>query len=157
MPRRGTNGKLVRELRAAWRMAQITRGRRRVRIEHVRSHTSVPGNELADQLAEAGRTLGAYEPDCGLREARRLMRGIALVANTRDQRVRANAPTPPNQPPLNNINNINNINNPSQYIMTPQTSPSETTVRSGRKCGRVCVHRCRIHRPCSRIRVCFAV
>ena len=34
-----------------------------MRIEHVRSHTGVPGNELADRLADAGMQLDQDDPD----------------------------------------------------------------------------------------------
>ena len=44
-----------------------------VRIQHVRSHTGVPGNELADQLADAAAREASEEPDLDLSVAERLM------------------------------------------------------------------------------------
>ena len=46
-----------------------------MRIEHVRSHTDVPGNELADQLADEGMRAERGDPELpyGLPLARRLM------------------------------------------------------------------------------------
>ena len=61
LPRKGRNIELVRQLRSEWRQVQIRRGRHAVRIEHVRSHT-VPGNELADKLAERGLYLDEKDP-----------------------------------------------------------------------------------------------
>ena len=83
---------------------QALRGRHAVRIEHVRSHTAVPGNELADKLADAGRLLYDYwTAPLTLRLTRRGARGImstiALATNVRDQR-RPRAATPPYQPPI---------------------------------------------------------
>ena len=80
------NLSLVREVRGMWRKTQALRGRHAVRIEHVRSHTAVPGNELADQLADMGRQLKPEDADLGVAEAQRAMATIALAANTRDQR-----------------------------------------------------------------------
>ena len=98
---RGENMSLVRETRGMWRKVQSMRGRHAVRIEHVRSHTAVPGNELADQLAEMGRQLKAEDADVGIAEARRAMATIALAANTRDRRwprTTANQHQQPQQP-----------------------------------------------------------
>ena len=95
LPRR-SNIDLVREVRATWRRTQALRGRRAVRIEHVRSHTAVPGNELADKLADAGRLVGTFEADIGVDAARRVM---SMATNTRDQR-RPRAAPPPIQPPF---------------------------------------------------------
>ena len=57
MPRRGLAGHRNRDfitrLRALWRRVQRTRPRE-VEICHVRSHIMVPGNELADWLADVG-------------------------------------------------------------------------------------------------------
>ena len=98
MPR-GENMSLVREVRSAWRKVQSLRGRRAVRIEHVRSHTAVPGNELADQLAEMGRQLKPEDRDLGVAEAQRAMATIALAANTRGTRWPRTTANPPQQPP----------------------------------------------------------
>ena len=95
LPRHRKNIQLVKELRQAWRLAQIRRGRGAVRIEHVRSHTAVPGNELADMLAEKGRWLGPFSEECTTADARRIMTGIALAANTRDPRKGRGPPQPP--------------------------------------------------------------
>ena len=69
-------------IRQEWRQTQIRRGRHAVRIEHVRSHTGVPGNELADRLADAGMQLDQDDPDApyGLDSEmpiREMMGGIA--------------------------------------------------------------------------------
>ena len=96
---RGSNVGLVREVRAMWRRAQALRGRHAVRIEHVRSHTAVPGNELADKLADAGRLLDGAARDIEVDKARGVMSTIALATNVRDQR-RPRAATPPYQPPI---------------------------------------------------------
>ena len=85
------NVELARELRMAWRQTQLARGRGAVRIDHVRSHTGVPGNELADRLAEFGRLLDPYEEEVGVVRARSTMATIALAANARDQQ-RGGAP-----------------------------------------------------------------
>ena len=63
LPRKGKNIGLVKQLRQEWRQTQIRRGRHAVRIEHVRSHTGVPGNELADRLADAGMYLDRNDPN----------------------------------------------------------------------------------------------
>ena len=101
MPR-GENLSLVREVRGMWRKTQALRGRHAVRIEHVRSHTAVPGNELADQLADMGRQLKPEDADLGVAEAQRAMATIALAANTGDQRrpraANQNQPTHQQQP-----------------------------------------------------------
>ena len=73
LPRRNTNIELVREVREAWRRCSIRRGVGTVRIQHVRSHTGVPGNELADQLADAAAREACEEPDLSLSAAERLM------------------------------------------------------------------------------------
>ena len=73
LPRRNTNIELVREVREAWRRCSIRRGVGTVRIQHVRSHTGVPGNELADQLADAAARGASEEPDLDLSFAERLM------------------------------------------------------------------------------------
>ena len=103
LPHKGKNISLVKEARAMWRRAQALRGRHAVRIEHVRSHTMVPGNELADRLAELGRSLGPLDPDVGVAEAQRAMTTIALAANTRDQQRHqaANHNQQPQQPQPN--------------------------------------------------------
>ena len=87
LPTKKTNANLVQELRDTWRLVQVKRGRDEVRIEHVRSHTSVPGNELADKLADAGRQLTSHTRDMGVDDARPLMRSIALAANARQRRM----------------------------------------------------------------------
>ena len=89
------NVELARELRMAWRQTQLARGRGAVRIDHVRSHTGVPGNELADRLAEFGRLLDPYEEEVGVVRARSTMATIALAANARDQQ-RGGAPVQTN-------------------------------------------------------------
>ena len=54
MPSRGhRNTKMIEELRSLWRRLQRARPHE-VRLRHVRSHTRVAGNELADWLADAG-------------------------------------------------------------------------------------------------------
>ena len=101
LPTKKTNANLVQELRDTWRLVQVKRGRDEVRIEHVRSHTSVPGNELADKLADAGRQLTSHARDMGVDDARPLMRSIALAANTRQRRTghRPHPNSPPNPSP----------------------------------------------------------
>ena len=44
---------MIRHLRRLWMQIQAKRGRGTVRIQHVRSHIGVPGNELADRVADA--------------------------------------------------------------------------------------------------------
>ena len=44
---------MIRHLRRLWMQIQAKRGRGTVRIQHVRSHIGVPGNELADRVAGA--------------------------------------------------------------------------------------------------------
>ena len=47
------NSEQIRNIRSLWRKVQRAR-QNRVRIVHVRSHTKIPGNELADWLADRG-------------------------------------------------------------------------------------------------------
>ena len=79
LPRKGHKLELVKQLRAEWRQTQIRRGRHAVKVEHVRSHTGVPGNELADKLAEHGLYLDKADPNLpyGVEKARPMMRVIA--------------------------------------------------------------------------------
>jgi len=51
--RKHRNAKMVARLRREWRRVQQRRPGE-VRIQHVRSHIKVPGNELADWLADRG-------------------------------------------------------------------------------------------------------
>ena len=53
MPHKGRNKVIVAELRARWRRLQKQRPRE-VSLRHVRSHVQIPGNELADWLADKG-------------------------------------------------------------------------------------------------------
>ena len=55
--KRGRNGDIVRHTRRLWRRLQRER-KGEVTLRHVRSHIKVPGNELADWLAEQGRMSG---------------------------------------------------------------------------------------------------
>ena len=91
LPKKGRNLELVKQLRAEWRQVQIRRGRHAVKIAHVRSHTGVPGNELADKLAEWGLYLDEKDPNLpyGIEKARPMMREIVK---------RGQMPDPP-QPP----------------------------------------------------------
>ena len=57
LPKRKRNNDVIARLRHTWRWVQRARPGE-VSIRHVRSHTKVPGNELADQLAETGRVGG---------------------------------------------------------------------------------------------------
>ena len=57
LPKRKRNDKIIARLRHTWRWLQRARPGE-VSIRHVRSHTKVPGNELADWLAEQGRIGG---------------------------------------------------------------------------------------------------
>ena len=91
MPVRHANIELVRALRAAWRRVQAKRGVRTITIVHVKSHTGVPGNELADKLAYEGMMA---DPDelrgraLGLPMGRSLMNsiGLAQAARAEDHR-----------------------------------------------------------------------
>ena len=47
------NSEQIRNIRSLWRKVQRAR-QNRVRIVHVRSHTKIPGNEIADWLADRG-------------------------------------------------------------------------------------------------------
>ena len=54
MPKKGhRNAEMIAGLRRAWRRVQRRRPGE-VHIRHVRSHVKVPGNELADWLADRG-------------------------------------------------------------------------------------------------------
>ena len=57
MPRKQgrRNAPLIAKLRALWRRVQRRRPGE-VELRHVRSHIRVPGNELADWLADQGRS-----------------------------------------------------------------------------------------------------
>ena len=59
----------------------------------------MPGNELADMLADVGMRAGPLESDAETAEARRMMRSIALAGNTPDQQRPRAAPTI-NHPPF---------------------------------------------------------
>ena len=93
------NEALVREVRQAYRETLARRGRGAVRIAHVRSHTAIPGNELADVLADAGMKLAEGAPDTETAGAGRIMRAIALAGNTPGQQRPRAAPTT-NHPPF---------------------------------------------------------
>jgi ribonuclease HI len=54
MPRKQRNAAMVGLLRRTWRQLERRRPREAT-LRHVRSHVKVPGNELADHLAELGR------------------------------------------------------------------------------------------------------
>ena len=114
-----------------WRRTQAIRGRHAVRIEHVRSHTMVPGNELADQLAEMGRSLGPFDPDVGVAEAQRAMATIALAANTRGHRRNTAATTPPptNQRTPDQPFTIYQTSQPSDANQTNQTPDDDRMIR----------------------------
>jgi ribonuclease HI len=60
-PRVKRNAGMIRRLRNKWRELRRTRPGE-VRIEHVRSHTMVLGNEIADWLAERGATEQGVTP-----------------------------------------------------------------------------------------------
>merc|ERR1712185_86360 len=51
------NADMIARLRRAWRRVQRLRPNE-VRLCHVRSHIKVPGNELADRLADLGKDHG---------------------------------------------------------------------------------------------------
>ena len=46
------HAEIARNMRATWLRVQVKRGRGAVQIHHVRSHIDVPGNELADKIAD---------------------------------------------------------------------------------------------------------
>ena len=53
IPRHGRNTKIIRRLRATWN--QLLKQRpNEVRLAHVRSHTIIAGNDMADWLADRG-------------------------------------------------------------------------------------------------------
>ena len=97
LPRKGRNLALVKQLRAEWRQVQIRRGRHAVKIAHVRSHTGVPGNELADKLAEWGLYLDEKDPNLpyGVEKARPMMRVIAKQGRQPDPQPLGAAGVPP--------------------------------------------------------------
>ena len=65
MPSRGhRNAEMIAGLRRQWRRLQRARPHE-VRLRHVRSHTRVAGNELADWLATAGAKGAWGSPDQG--------------------------------------------------------------------------------------------
>ena len=49
--RRGQHASLIEEMRATLRSARRRHGLHGIHIDHVRSHTGMPGNELADEAA----------------------------------------------------------------------------------------------------------
>ena len=53
IPRHGRNTKIIRRLRATWNQLQKQRPNE-VRLAHVRSHTIIAGNDMADWLADRG-------------------------------------------------------------------------------------------------------
>ena len=68
--KRKRNREIIARTRALWRRL-IRQRPGEVRLRHVRSHIRVPGNELADWLAEVGRVTGrgttAVQAGCWLR------------------------------------------------------------------------------------------
>ena len=68
-PKCTRNREIVARLRGVWRRLQRARPRE-VQLQHVRSHIKVPGNELADWLADNGRISDRK----GVTEATRWMR-----------------------------------------------------------------------------------
>ena len=55
------------------------------------THAAIPGNELADKLASQAIHCDPHEGPIGTNQAKQLMRGIALVANSKDPRVQRQA------------------------------------------------------------------
>ena len=91
MPQKQKNLSLIRRLRNTWKRVQARRGMGKVRIEHLHSHVVIPGNELADKLASQAIHCDPHEGPIGTNQAKQLMRGIALVANSKDPRVQRQA------------------------------------------------------------------
>ena len=72
-PRCPRNREIVASTRGLWRRLQRQRDTE-VELRHVRSHTRVPGNELADWLAEIGRMEGGRPVSAASRTSRWLVR-----------------------------------------------------------------------------------
>ena len=79
-PRCPRNREIVASTRGLWRRVQRQRDAE-VELRHVRSHTRVPGNELADWLAEIGRTEGG-RPVSAVRAGCWLRRWLEAEPNT---------------------------------------------------------------------------
>jgi len=79
-PRCPRNREIVASTRGLWRRLQRQRDAE-VELRHVRSHTRVPGNELADWLAEIGRTEGG-RPVSAVRAGCWLRRWLEAEPNT---------------------------------------------------------------------------
>jgi ribonuclease HI len=62
IPKKGVNKEMIVRLRKQW---QMLRGRRNIDIciIHVRSHTRLPGNELADFMANRGAHMPTHCED----------------------------------------------------------------------------------------------
>ena len=58
MPKREINQEIIWHARVTWQKLQDQRPRE-VDIVHVRSHTKVPGNEVADRLADIGAQMNS--------------------------------------------------------------------------------------------------
>ena len=54
--KKGTNEAIAREVRKAYIQVRETRGAGAVTITHVRAHRGTMGNEIADRLADRGKT-----------------------------------------------------------------------------------------------------
>ncbi len=71
-PKKGRNGELARRVRRAWEVARRNRGAEMVELRHVRGHQGIMGNEVADRLADMGKS------EYGEREVTATAREIAL-------------------------------------------------------------------------------
>ena len=91
MPRSPRNREFVSKLRGLWRRVQRERPGEVV-LRHVRSHTRVPGNELADWLADAGTVPGQGGPDTSPTSAAAWLRSTLAQPDTQ-ARAAAQRPT----------------------------------------------------------------
>ena len=70
--KKGTNEAIAREVRKAYIQVRETRGAGAVTITHVRAHRGTLGNEIADRLADRGKTTSGVATEWARRKMREM-------------------------------------------------------------------------------------
>ena len=81
LPKSPRNREMVARMRELWRRLQRQRDGE-VELRHVRSHTNVPGNEMADWLADRGRHVCGEERVPTVEAGGWLRKRLAAVPST---------------------------------------------------------------------------
>ena len=71
---RARNRELARRVHAAYTSLRTSRPRGSLAITHVRAHTRITGNEMADRLAKRAAAHGPCDGDTAVEHARDLLR-----------------------------------------------------------------------------------